>query len=166
MNFGLVSHSLYLLLGANLGDKQHTFGLARRYVAELVGSISSISSLYETAAWGVTDQPTYLNQVLAVATYLAPADVLTQAQAIEQKLGRVRTEKWGSRMIDIDLLFYDALILETPSLTLPHPLLHERRFTLMPLIEIAPDLIHPVFKKSVHQLLASCADEGNVIKLS
>ena len=157
---------VYLLLGANLGDKQHTFGLARRYVAELVGSISSISSLYETAAWGITDQPTYLNQVLAVATYLTPADVLIQTQAIEQKLGRVRTEKWGSRVIDIDLLFYDHLILETPTLTLPHLLLHERRFTLMPLIEIAPDLVHPVFKKSVYQLLASCTDEGEVIKFS
>ena len=109
---------------------------------------------------------TYLNQVLAVATYLTPAEVLEQTQAIEQRLGRVRAEKWGARVIDIDLLFYDDLILETPTLTLPHPLLHERRFTLMPLVEIAPDLVHPVFKKSVYQLLANCTDEGEVIKFS
>ena len=159
-------HSVYLLLGANLGDTQRTFGLARRYVTERVGAIRLTSSLYESAAWGVTDQPTYLNQVLAVATYLTPAQVLAQTQAMEELLGRVRTERWGARTIDIDLLFYDDLILETPALTLPHPLLHERRFTLLPLAEIAPDLVHPVLRETVFQLLAHCTDEGEVIKFS
>jgi len=161
-----ISAHLYLLLGANLGDKQQTFAQARRYVAEQVGAIVSASSLYETEAWGVTNQPTYLNQVLLVDTYLTPADALTQTQAIEQRLGRVRAEKWGARLIDIDLLFYDSLILNSPTLTLPHPLLHERRFTLMPLAELAPDFVHPVLGLPVHTLLANCTDENEVIKFS
>lgn len=159
-------HRVYLLLGANLGDREQTFGNARQDITRYVGAISKQSGLYETAAWGVTDQPTYLNQVLAVDTYLTPADVLVQTQATEQRLGRVRAEKWGSRVIDIDLLFYDDLILTIPSLTLPHPLLHERRFTLAPLAEIAPDLVHPVFQQTIGGLLRTCLDESAVIKFS
>ncbi|ARK13558.1 2-amino-4-hydroxy-6-hydroxymethyldihydropteridine diphosphokinase [Fibrivirga algicola] len=157
---------VYLLLGANLGDKQQTFAQARQYIGEQVGTIVSASSLYETEAWGVTNQPTYLNQVLLVETYLTPADVLTRTQAIEQRLGRIRAEKWGVRLIDIDLLFYDSLILNSPTLTLPHPLLHERRFTLMPLAELAPNFVHPVLGLPVHMLLANCTDENEVIKFS
>lgn len=157
---------VYLLLGANLGNKLQTFELARLYIAEQVGVITVQSGLYETAAWGVTNQPTYLNQVLAVATYLEPAEVLTRTQAIEEKLGRVRLEKWGSRVIDIDVLFYDAQIIYTTTLIVPHPLLHERRFTLVPLAEIAPDFVHPVLRQSIQSLLDSCADEGEVIKFS
>lgn len=157
---------VYLLLGANLGDKHQTFAQARQYVAGQVGAIVRQSGLYETAAWGIADQPTYLNQVLVVATDLEPAAVLAQTQVIEQRLGRVRVEKWGSRVIDIDLLFYDDLIINTPTLTLPHPLLHQRRFTLVPLAEIAPNLVHPVLKQPVSALLANCPDESEVIKLS
>ena len=157
---------VYLLLGANLGDKQQTFAQARQHIAGQVGTIASVSSLYETEAWGVTGQPTYLNQVLLVDTYLTPADVLVQTQAIEQRLGRVRAEKWGARLIDVDLLFYDSLILNSPTLTIPHPLLHERRFTLMPLAELAPDFVHPVLGLPVHTLLANCTDENEVIKFS
>ncbi|WP_310589045.1 2-amino-4-hydroxy-6-hydroxymethyldihydropteridine diphosphokinase [Fibrella forsythiae] len=161
-----LSHNLYLLLGANLGDKAQTVALARRYVAEQIGSIVLESGLYETAAWGITDQPSYLNQVLLVVTYLTPTSVLTHTLAIEERLGRVRAEKWGARVIDIDLLFYDGLILNTPTLTLPHPLLHKRRFTLVPLTEIAPGFVHPVLKQTIQTLLDDCSDEGEVIKFS
>ena len=157
---------VYLLLGANLGDKQQTFSHATRYVAEQIGPIVAQSGLYETAAWGITDQPAFLNQVLMVETDLSPDDVLAKTQAIEQKLGRSRAEKWAARVIDVDLLFYDDLIINTPTLTLPHPFLHQRRFTLVPLAELAPDLMHPVLKQTILTLLTNCPDKGEVIKLS
>ncbi|WP_375443397.1 2-amino-4-hydroxy-6-hydroxymethyldihydropteridine diphosphokinase [uncultured Fibrella sp.] len=166
MSTGFVPASVYLLLGANLGDKQQMFTDARRYIAGQIGPVTAQSRLYESEAWGVADQPTYLNQVLVVATYLEPAEVLSRTQAIEERLGRVRVEKWGSRVIDIDMLFYDAQIICTPTLTVPHPLLHERRFTLVPLAEIAPDFVHPVLKQPVQALLESCADKSEVIKFS
>lgn len=131
-------------------------------IAERVGSISLQSHVYETAPWGVTDQPTYLNQVLIVDTNLEPDVVLTKTQAIEQELGRVRLEKWGARLIDIDILYYDQWILHTDTLTIPHPYLHLRRFTLAPLAEIAPDFMHPVFQKTTMELLAECPDESEV----
>jgi 2-amino-4-hydroxy-6-hydroxymethyldihydropteridine diphosphokinase len=157
---------VYLLLGANLGDKEEMFIQTRAYIAEQVGAIIRQSGLYETAAWGGADQPTYLNQVVFAKTSLSPAEVLDKTQVIEQRLGRIRAEKWGSRVIDIDLLFYEDLVLNTPTLTLPHPLLHLRRFTLAPLAEIAPDLMHPVLKQPVYTLLANCPDQGEVIKFS
>lgn len=153
---------LFLLLGTNLGDRRAMLAQARMLVAERVGPIRQQSGSYETAPWGVTDQPTYLNQVLEVETDLSPEAVLAHTQAIEQQLGRVRLAKWGSRLIDIDLLYQGSLIRQTESLTLPHPLLHERRFTLVPLVEIAPDFRHPVLQKTNRQLLAELADPGDV----
>lgn len=157
-------HTLYLLLGANLGDPRATFALARQQLAEQIGAIEQASGLYETAAWGVTDQPTYLNQVLRLQTSLTPQAVLQRTQTIEQALGRVRTQRWAARRIDIDILFYDDAVIQTPALTVPHPLLHERRFTLVPLADIAPELKHPVLKKTVRELLEGCADEGTVTR--
>ncbi|GAB4011628.1 2-amino-4-hydroxy-6-hydroxymethyldihydropteridine diphosphokinase [Spirosoma migulaei] len=152
-----------LLLGANLGDRTLTLRRAIDLIAERVGLVVNASGLYETAPWGVTDQPTYLNQVLAVETMLEPEEVLTQTQAIEQELGRIRLEKWGARVIDIDILYYDQLIWQTDTLTIPHPYLHQRRFTLVPLAEIAPAFVHPVLKKTTVELLEECEDESEVI---
>ncbi len=152
----------YLLLGANLGDRAVTFHQAISLIAERIGPVIQQSGLYETAPWGVTAQPAFLNQVLAIETRLEPEAVLTQTQAIEQELGRVRLEKWGARLIDIDLLYFDQLVLQTDRLTIPHPYLHQRRFTLVPLVEIASDFVHPVLTKTNAMLLAECEDEGEV----
>lgn len=152
----------FLLLGANLGDRTLTLSRAIDLIAERVGPVVKASGLYETAPWGVTDQPTYLNQVLAVETTLEPEDLLIRTQAIEQELGRVRLEKWGARVIDIDILYYDQLIWQTDTLTIPHPYLHQRRFTLVPLAEIAPAFVHPVLQKTTVELLEECEDESEV----
>jgi 2-amino-4-hydroxy-6-hydroxymethyldihydropteridine diphosphokinase len=151
-----VPHTLYLLLGANLGDPRRTFAEARQLLTEQVGPIEAASALYESEAWGVSEpQPTYLNQVLRLGTLLTPEAVLAHTQAIELALGRTRTYRYAARLIDIDLLFYDDLVLQTPTLTLPHPLLHLRRFTLDPLMEVAPDLVHPVLGKTVKEMVKS-----------
>lgn len=153
---------LYLLLGANLGNRAATLAAARRLISARIGVIHRQSALYETAAWGLTDQPAFLNQVLAVTTELPPHDVLTHAQAIEAELGRVRRERWGARVIDIDLLYDNDRILQTDRLTLPHPYLHQRRFTLVPLAEIAPDFVHPVLHQTNAALLQHCTDTSDV----
>lgn len=149
---------VYLLLGGNLGNRTSYLADARKSIIAAVGSITQRSKLYETAAWGNTDQPAFLNQVLAVQTELSPEQVLQKINAIEQELGRVRLEHWGARVIDIDILFYDQLVLQSQRLTIPHPQLHLRRFTLLPLAEIAPQLEHPVLEKTVEDLLEICPD--------
>ncbi|MFD3000480.1 2-amino-4-hydroxy-6-hydroxymethyldihydropteridine diphosphokinase [Pontibacter toksunensis] len=155
---------LYLLLGGNLGDRTSYLADACKSISASVGIITQSSKLYETAAWGKTDQPAFLNQVLEVQTKLSPEEVLQKIHIIEQELGRVRLEHWGARVIDIDILFYDQLVLQSQRLTIPHPQLHLRRFTLMPLAEISPRLVHPVLEKSVEDLLATCPDALEVWK--
>jgi 2-amino-4-hydroxy-6-hydroxymethyldihydropteridine diphosphokinase len=157
-----LKNKLYLLLGANLGDRLQSFFLAQNLIVARVGSILRASSVYETAPWGVLDQPSFLNQVLEIETELSSGEVLPVILAIEQELGRVRHERWAARVIDIDILYYNNLIIDVPGLTIPHPRLQERRFTLAPLAEIARDYIHPVFGKTNLQLLSDCRDESDV----
>jgi len=163
---GLIMHEVYLLLGSNLGNSEQVLTDARNYVSLQVGSIIEESAIYQTAPWGVINQPDFLNQVIRVETELLPQEVLAQVLAIEERLGRIRQEKWGARTIDIDLLFYDILQVHTDRLTLPHPLLHLRKFVLMPLAEIAPNWVHPILKKTVQELLTDLQDDLTVIKLS
>lgn len=157
---------IFLLLGANLGDCTQTLRRAVKLIGERVGAVVRQSGLYETAPWGITDQPAFLNQVLAVETTLVPEAVLVQTQLIEQELGRIRHERWGARMIDVDILYYDKLVSQSETLTIPHPYLHQRRFTLVPLAEIAPEFMHPVLGKTTVELLAELDDTGEVMPVA
>ena len=153
---------VYLLLGSNLGDRLQVMQTARELIQKEIGEIHAVSSVYETAPWGVLDQPAFLNQVVKIQTELKAEEVLRIILEIERDLGRVRYERWGARVIDIDILYFRNLILESARLTIPHPRLHERRFTLIPLAEIAPDYVHPILNRSSLQLLASCPDDSEV----
>ncbi len=148
----------YLLLGSNEGDRREWLKKAIAGIEAACGHIVNTSSVYETAAWGITDQADFLNMVVSITTTLTPQALLRSVLSIEQSLGRSRQVKWGPRIIDIDILFYDNMVMNTSGLIIPHPYLHERRFTLMPLAEIAPAYIHPRLKKPVSQLLSECPD--------
>jgi len=153
-----MTDGIYLLLGSNLGDKRNNLVKARKLIEDLVGIIDKSSSIYETDAWGKVLQPTFLNQVVKISSWLTPEDLLVAIQQIEISLGRIRHEKWGERTIDIDILYYSGQIIKLPNLVIPHPEIQFRRFTLIPLAEISPQLIHPVLQKSNKQLLILCAD--------
>lgn len=156
---GLDLRKAYLLLGSNLGNREEYLNKAIEAIAEKVGSISSTSSVYETEAWGKTDQPGFLNLAIAIETLLAPLELLENVLLIEKELGRTRHEKWGARMIDIDIIFYEEYIVNDENkLIIPHPEMQNRKFVLEPLAEIAPDLIHPIFKLSVLQMLKTLCD--------
>ena len=160
------NQNVFLLLGSNLGERLQILKSAAGLIEERVGTIRAASSIYETAPWGVLDQPVFLNQVLEVQTELMPEEVLRIILEIEHELGRIRYERWGARVIDIDMLYFNDLVLDSARLTLPHPRLHERRFTLVPLAEIAPDFLHPLLQKTSRELLDNCTDPGAVIKIS
>ncbi|MBK0402340.1 2-amino-4-hydroxy-6-hydroxymethyldihydropteridine diphosphokinase [Adhaeribacter sp. BT258] len=151
-------NNAFLLLGSNLGDRLSFLNLAITSLQKTAGEIKNLSSVYETAAWGNTEQQAFLNQVLELETSLLPEQLLAQIHHIEKAAGRVRTEHWGPRELDIDILFFGKLLVNMPNLAVPHPQLHLRRFTLLPLAEIAPDLVHPTLHKSVSELLQICPD--------
>jgi 2-amino-4-hydroxy-6-hydroxymethyldihydropteridine diphosphokinase len=148
----------YLLIGGNQGDRPARLASARDHITAAGGDILLASALYETAAWGKTDQPDFLNQALRVsADQDAPAWLLTLL-GIEEKMGRRREERYGPRTIDIDILFFNNSTIREPGLIIPHPEIQNRRFALTPLEEIAPFLIHPVLHKTIRDLLADCTD--------
>lgn len=156
----------YLLLGSNLGNSVKYLSDASDLISLRVGIIKRASSLYQTASWGKHDQPDFINQVIALETELNPAELLKSILTIELELGRERNEKWGSRTIDIDILLYGDQIINESDLKIPHPFLHERRFCLEPLCEIAPKLIHPSLNRPLVDLLDDLSDGLLVKKLS
>ena len=158
-------HDVFLLLGSNLGNRQLFLKQAIEYIETEIAPLFKISSVYETQSLGKTDAPDYLNQVIVLQTDLAPPAVLKIVLHTENILGRHREEKWGSRTIDIDILFYGQQIINEPGLVIPHPELQNRRFTLEPLAEIAPDWVHPALKKNILQLKNELIDELNVKKI-
>lgn len=151
-------NTVYLQLGSNLGDREQLLDAAILAIELRVGSIIELSKVYESSPWRVDGQPNYLNKVLKVKTKLEVEIVLREVLDIENELGRKRVEKWGERLIDIDIIFYNNSIIETPDLCVPHKHLHERKFVLTPLNEIASDYIHPKYNKTVNDLLIECND--------
>jgi 2-amino-4-hydroxy-6-hydroxymethyldihydropteridine diphosphokinase len=150
---------VYLLLGGNLGDKKKVFSEARNRLGELSGEITAQSSVYETEPWGFNSEDLFWNQVLEISTELSPEVLLSRTQEIETDLGRIpKSDQYVSRVIDIDILFFGNQIINLEKLVVPHPRLQDRKFALIPLCEIAPDLLHPVFQKSIRQLLDECLD--------
>jgi 2-amino-4-hydroxy-6-hydroxymethyldihydropteridine diphosphokinase len=156
---------IFLLLGTNLGDRMSNLAGARRLIESFVGPIAKVSSVFETEAWGKTDQPSFYNQVIVIDTPNGPQQLLAKILSLEQSMGRVREEKWGPRVIDIDILFFNDLIVNDDNLSIPHIGIPERRFVLEPLNEIAPDFFHPGLRKTVRELLQSCNDLSSVKKL-
>jgi 2-amino-4-hydroxy-6-hydroxymethyldihydropteridine diphosphokinase len=155
----------YLLIGGNLGDPLGNLAQAREYIGGSAGRVILASSLWQTAAWGLTGQPDFLNQALLIETLLEPIVLMDVLLDIEIRMGRVRQEKYGPRKIDIDVLFYGEMVIDLPRLRVPHPELPNRRFALAPMAEIAPGLVHPVLHRTIRDLLAECADRGDVKKI-
>lgn len=156
---------VFLLLGSNLGDRLLNISIAIDKINKQVGNTTLQSSVYETAAWGKTDQASFYNQVIQINTSLLPTQLLNRILSIENEIGRKRYEKWGERIIDIDILYYSETTLQSQELSIPHPEIENRLFTLIPLVEVAPLFIHPVLKVTQQQLLEQCVDHLEVTKL-
>ncbi len=158
-------HQAFLLLGSNQGDRKDFLEQAVFHISRNCGKIVTQSSYFFSESWGYKDE-NYVNQAVKITTNLSPKRLLIATQAIERKLGRtIKTlDHYEARPIDIDILFYDDVILETQTLTIPHPRLHLRNFALQPMLEIAPHLIHPILQKNIQELAEICEDTGKVWK--
>lgn len=155
-----IDHIVYISLGTNLGNRISNLRQAVSFLSPQM-TVKAKSKVYETPPWGHTEQDNFLNQVVKATTYLEPVPLLKHIKRMEVAMGRKSTFRYGPRLIDIDILFYDEEIVDTPSLVIPHPHLHERGFVLLPMMDIAPDLVHPVLKKKVRELVGSC-DMGGI----
>ncbi|MEO8820246.1 MAG: 2-amino-4-hydroxy-6-hydroxymethyldihydropteridine diphosphokinase [Ginsengibacter sp.] len=159
-------NKLFLITGGNVGDRKKSLETAASLIQERAGKIINRSKIYETEAWGITNQPDFYNQVLIVKSKFSAREVLDMILKIEEEMGRRRTVKNAARIIDIDILFFNDDIVNEQNLIIPHPEIGNRRFVLMPLTEIASQMIHPVLKKTMKELLSLSKDQLNVIPIS
>lgn len=160
------TNTTFLLTGGNKGNRLQYLADAKKNIEKYCGQIGAVSSIYETAAWGITNQASFYNQALELKTNLPAEKLMLQLLDIEEMMGRIRTVKLGPRMIDIDILFFNDDIIESKIITTPHPYLHQRRFALTPLCEICPNKSHPLLNKSIRELLNECGDELPVYKIN
>ena len=157
--------NVFLGLGSNQGNRADNLRTAAALVSRHIGKIAKQSHVYETAPWGNPDQDTFLNQVIMINTTLDPRELLEAATRIEREMGRIKKEKWGPRIIDIDILLYGKRIIRDKGLEIPHPEMHKRAFVLVPLMEIAPELEHPVLKQQIDELYMACEDTSEVVMI-
>ena len=158
-------NKLYLLLGSNIGDINVQLDIAIMHIEKNIGNLIKKSSLYKTAAWGNTNQHDFINQVILVESKFDAEEIIQAIFKIEKQMGRVRTIKNAAREIDIDILFFNNEIINTESLTVPHKEIQNRMFVLVPMMEIAPKLKHPLLKKDISTLILLCRDALNVQKI-
>jgi 2-amino-4-hydroxy-6-hydroxymethyldihydropteridine diphosphokinase len=158
-------NKIYILLGSNMGDRSQQLALAKKQLTKTLGTVKRESKIYQTAAWGKRNQPDFLNQVLILETKKDAASCMALILEIEHIMGRTRTVKNAARTIDIDILYFNRAVLNTPDLIVPHPAIQDRRFVLIPLNELSPGFKHPVLGKTNHQLLLECADPLDVKKI-
>lgn len=159
-------NDVYLLIGGNLGDRMAFLRQAKSLIEQSAGHIVAISSIYETAAWGMEDQPSFYNCAIHIHSNIAPEALMRILLNIETEMGRRRLQKFGPRIIDIDMILYNDQIVNSDVLILPHPQMQNRRFVLAPLAEIAANIMHPVLHKTVARLLEECPDTLDVHKIS
>ena len=155
-------NEVYLQLGSNIGDRLGNLDQSIKIITERIGNVLEKSSVYESTPWGVENQRNFLNQVIFVKSNFDPHTILDLVLQIEKDMGRIRIEKWGERIIDIDILFIDDLIIESENLCIPHEFIAKRKFVLQPMCEIAPAFIHPKLNKTISQLLEECIDDEKV----
>ena len=156
-------NTVYIQLGSNIGKRESFITKSMHKVEDDIGKIITASSIFETTAWGNENQNSFLNSVIEIKTPFDAFTILQKSQEIENHLGRERSDKWGERTIDIDILFYNNKIINTKELTIPHPLVQNRKFVLVPLSEIAPNYMHPILKKNISTLLSECKDTQKVL---
>jgi 2-amino-4-hydroxy-6-hydroxymethyldihydropteridine diphosphokinase len=157
-------HIVYLHTGSNLGNQAENLSKVNDLITQFIGKIVAKSGLYETEAWGVTDQPNFYNQALKVETTLTPQTILEKILFIEtEHFNRIREKKWAARIIDVDILLYDDVVIKTENLIIPHPYLHQRNFVLIPLMEIAGMLVHPILKETIEDLYWQSEDSLDVL---
>ncbi|HEY1202090.1 MAG TPA: 2-amino-4-hydroxy-6-hydroxymethyldihydropteridine diphosphokinase [Niastella sp.] len=152
-------NKVFLLIGGNMGDRLQNLHQAISLLSAVVGPVIQQSAVYETAAWGKTDQPAFLNQALLLTSRLSARELIVTVLSVEEEMGRHRTEKFGPRVIDIDIMFYNEDVINEPHLIIPHPQMQNRRFALVPLNELAHQMVHPVLNKTLEELLLECKDE-------